>query len=127
VTPPDHSKRIVWDLDLSEPPPEFIGPRLPPCQLEDHRWSLAIEDGRPFLACLDPCSEARKNGMDTQRHGPMCDLVYEFIDSMHMEEVPVTLRIETEYYPGELGGVGETDAWLVARPDPAASDERSRP
>lgn len=105
---------LIFALDTHDPPPDFIGPRARPCRLEDHRWTLVIEEGRPSLNCLDPCSEERKAGMDTSHHGPMCDVVYEFIDGMHMEgEIPVVPRIETQYWPGELGGQGETDAWLV--------------
>lgn len=109
--------RLRFDLALTEPSPAFIGPRLPPCQLEDHRWALTIEDGHPSLVCLDPCSEERKLGMNTGRHGPMCDVVYEFIDGMHMEgEIPVRPVIETEHTPSTPAGPEEWDAWLVVHP-----------
>lgn len=109
--------KLKFDLDLSEPLAEFIGPRLPPCQLEHHRWALSIEDGRPSLNCLDPCSEERKTGMDTTRHGPMCDLVYEFTDLMYLEgEIPVTPEIVTEHTPSTPNGPEEWDAYLVLRP-----------
>lgn len=103
--------KLEIDLDWT-PEPEFIGPRLPPCKLEDHEWELEIEDGRPHLSCLNPCSDERKRGMDDRRHGPMCDMVLDFIDTMHLKGVRVTPKIETEYYSGEFGGQGEYDAWL---------------
>ena len=104
---------MIFEIDPN-PPQDFIGPRLPACRLEDHAWTLMVEDGRPVLSCENPCTEERKRGMDTERHGPMCEVVHEFVDTMYGPEIPVTLRIETEYYPGELGGQGETDAFLVA-------------
>lgn len=111
------AKLVRFELDVTEPPPEFIGPRILPCQLEDHRWALTIEDGRPSLLCLDPCSEERKLTMDYERHGPMCDVVYEFVDQMHMEgEIPVRPQIETEYTPSTPNGPAEYDAWLVVHP-----------
>jgi hypothetical protein len=111
-------RRVRFDLALDAPLPEFIGPRLPPCRLEDHRWSLVIEDGRPSLNCLDACSEERKLGMDTDRHGPMCDVVQEFTDFMHMEgEIIVRPVIETEHTPSTPAGPAEWDAWLVLHPE----------
>ena len=108
--------------DPFEERPEFIGPRAKPCRLEDHRWSLGIEDGKPTLNCLDPCSEERKDGMDTERHGPMCDVVYEFTDFMWMEgEVTVRPEIKVEHTPSTPAGPAETDAWLVLHPVPDAS------
>lgn len=108
--------RLDWAVDLSEPPADLIGPRLPACKLTDHRWAVAIEDGHPSLRCLDPCSEERKLWMDTERHGPMCDVVYEFTDGMCMDEIPVTPRIETEHTPSTPAGPAEWDAWLVVEP-----------
>jgi hypothetical protein len=98
---PDRSARPVrFELDLSALPPEFIGPRIPACRIEDHRWTLTIEDGRPSLNCVDACSEERKMTMDTDQHSPMCDVVGEFTDFMHMEgEIIVRPVIETSHTP----------------------------
>lgn len=116
---------MKFALDLSDPPPDFIGPRLPPCRLEDHNWALTIEDQRPSLLCLDPCSEERKVQMDTERHGPMCDVVYEFVDGMYMDEIPVRLKIETEHTPSTPAGPEEWSAWLVVDPiSPASREEQ---
>lgn len=114
--------KIKFDLDLTDPPPEFVGPRVRPCKLEDHRWTLTVEDGRPSLSCVDPCSEERKAGMDTERHGPMCDVVQEFVENMFLEgAIPVRLEIETEHTPSTPNGPEEWSAWLVAHPISATS------
>lgn len=55
--------------------------------------------------------------MDTDQHGPMCDVVHEFTDSMHMEgEIAVRPVIETEHTPSTPDGPSEYDAWLVVHP-----------
>src|SRR5687767_818325 len=105
-------------LDFSDLPvePDFIGPRIPACKFEDHEWRLSIEDGQPHVGCLNPCSEYRKLTMDYDSHPPSCDLLPDFMDTVVMEEIPVTLEMETQYWPGEFGGQGEYDVWLKVTP-----------
>lgn len=119
--------KLNFDLVLTDPPPESIGPRLPPCKLEDHQWELNIEDGQPVLSCLDPCSEERKSGMETHRHGPMCDVVLEFLDGMWLKAaIPVRPVIETEHTPSTPAGPEEWDAWLVLHPITDASPRKDQ-
>jgi hypothetical protein len=103
----------ISDLDVE---PDKIGPRLRPCTFDDHEWRLMIEDGRAYLECLNACSEHRKSWMAYEPHGPMCDMIPDWHDSMTMSDIPVTVKIVTEYYSGEFGGQGDCDAWLEVTP-----------
>jgi hypothetical protein len=107
---------LKFDLAVWEPEPDLIGPRIPVCTFEDHKWQLMIEDGIAHLECLNTCSEHRKLWMDTERHGPACDLILDWRDTMTMRDIPVTVKIVTDYYPGEFGGQGDCEAWLEVTP-----------
>lgn len=105
-----------FDLAVWEPEPDLIGPRLKVCTFADHEWALIIEDSQAHLECKDACSDHHKTWMDTGRHGPACDLLPDWHDTMTMHEIPVTVKMVTDYYPGEFGGQGDYDAWLEVTP-----------
>lgn len=120
--------KLLMTFSEVDPPAPFIGPRQLPCTIEDHAWSLSVEDGQVSLNCLDACSEERKCGMDTDRHGPMCDVTLEFAEFMHMEgEIKVRPEIITDYTPSTPMGPAEYDAYLVVHPVlPVADAEDQR-
>lgn len=91
------------------------------CQVEDHRWTLSVEEGRAELVCLDPHPQQFAEEVDPQRGMPVClDPYWEPEDLF--AEVAVQVRHVDDSSPSTPAGPAEYGFYLEIKPEASASE-----